>query len=57
MFVVFNFEDEIQVYRAAIRKSGLEPFEAKPLQSIDGKDLHPELVNFYHTALENYEKV
>ena len=33
-----------------------DPCNAHPLRLIDGKLLHPELVNWYFTATENYEK-
>ena len=32
------------------------PRDNDALKSLDGVNLHPALVNFYHTAVENYNK-
>ena len=44
--------------RIAIRKSGIlsHPYEEFPLRSLEGNLLHPNLINFYQTALQNYSK-
>ena len=44
--------------RCMIRKSNWlhYPYERVPLQSLDGKPLHMNLVDFYLTALENYDE-
>lgn len=53
---VFEFDNEIQMFRSKIRLSGLldEPRIFKPLKSIEGNPLHQDLVNFYFTACDNY---
>jgi hypothetical protein len=57
MGTTFQFEQEIQMFRSRIRVSGLldNPRLLKPLQSIQGKKLDPDLVNFYFAAKENYK--
>ena len=52
---IFNFEEEVQNIRADIRQSSmLKPLEQKPLTSLDGVQLHPELVNMHLTLCSNY---
>ena len=55
---VFKFEEEVRMLRCMIRKSNWlqYPYERVPLQSLDGKPLHMNLVDFYLTALENYDE-
>ena len=55
---VFNFEFEVQAVRKMICESILlwNPRDKDALKSLDGVNLHPALVNFYHTAVENYNK-
>ena len=55
---IFNFENEVTMLRIAIRKSGIlsHPYEEFPLRPLEGNLLHPNLINFYRTALQNYSK-
>lgn len=52
----FNFDLEVQMYRAKIRQSGilLKPTQKKGLQSIEKKALHPKLINLLRTCKNNY---
>ena len=52
---IFRFDIEIKMLRIAIRKSGMlsHPYDDHVLRSLDG---NTELVNFYVTAVENYQK-
>ena len=55
---IFNFDPEISMFRKVIRESQIldNPYDDEdPLRNIEGGLLHPELVNFYFTAQENYE--
>ena len=54
---IFKFEEEVQMFRVVIRDSGilLNPLKEFPLKPLSGKVLHPNLVNVYFTANENYE--
>ena len=53
---VFKFDEEIQMLRLMIRTSCTlqDPYELYQLRSLDGELLHPDLVNFYYTCVENY---
>ena len=53
---IFNFALEVQSVRKIVRESNLlrDPKVPSPLMSLDGKTLHPTLVNFYTTAISNY---
>lgn len=53
---IFNHEMEVQMVRREIRVSGMlsNPLEEKPLTSIEGNILHPDLVNIFYTCLDNY---
>ena len=55
---IFNMEQEIQFVRAEIRASRIfsQPTQPKPLISLDGKPLHPELVNMHLTLISIYDK-
>ena len=54
---IFIFEEEILSLRVLVRKSGLlsDPYEEKPLRSLEGKELHPDLVDFLMIAQNNYK--
>ena len=54
---VFKFEEEIQLVRKLIHKSGIlnKPSTKKHLKALDGSLLHHNLVNFSFTATENYQ--
>ena len=55
---IFNFDNEVTMLRKEIRKSVIlaHPYEEFPLRSLEGNLLHPNLINFYHTAVENYSR-
>ena len=55
---IFGFDNEIKMFQESIRVSGIleDPFSEIPLCALDGSNLHPDLVNFYIVADENYQK-
>lgn len=55
--VTFSQEREIQMFRAVIRNSSVleNPTDLLPFKSLDGQQLHPDLVNFMCKCKENFE--
>lgn len=54
----FNHDKEVQMFRTVIRKSNLleNPHLEESLKSLDGQELHPDLVNCMTVAYQNFYK-